>query len=51
MDARDRRLMPLVRRFSAHDLYPKGGERPCGSEQRPQYEDLVARFLPDPLQG
>ena len=49
LDAKDRRLMPEVRRFQAFDLYSKQPTRPDSEKLRPFYEDLVARYLPDEL--
>jgi inositol oxygenase len=47
LDARDRRLMEVVREFQPYDLYSKSPERPSLERLRPYYEDLVAKFLPD----
>lgn len=49
LDAKDRRLMEVVREFNPHDLYSKSTTRPDLAELRPYYEDLVAKFLPDTL--
>lgn len=49
LDARDRRLMEVVREFQPFDLYSKSPERPSLATLRPYYEELVARFLPDTL--
>jgi inositol oxygenase len=47
LDGRDRALLPLVRDFSAYDLYSKAPVRLPWPELRPRYEDLLSRFLPD----
>ncbi len=49
LDAKDRRLMEVVREFNPHDLYSKSAIRPDPGELRAYYEDLVAKFLPDTL--
>jgi len=49
LDARDRRLLEVVRDFQPYDLYSKSSERPSLARLRPYYEDLVAKFLPDQL--
>jgi inositol oxygenase len=49
LDAKDRRLMEVVREFNPHDLYSKSETRPDVAELRPYYEDLVAKFLPSTL--
>jgi inositol oxygenase len=49
MDARDRALLPWVRRFSAFDLYSKGEAPPDVAALRPYYEDLVAELVPSSL--
>jgi inositol oxygenase len=49
LDARDRRLLEVVRDFQPYDLYSKSSERPSLARLRPYYEDLVAKFLPDEL--
>jgi len=46
---RDRRLMPWVRRFQAFDLYSKQPDAPERGELLPIYRELLARWLPDPL--
>ncbi|NIW36918.1 MAG: inositol oxygenase, partial [Gemmatimonadetes bacterium] len=40
LDARDRRLMEVVRAFNPHDLYSKSTRRPDLDALRPYYEDL-----------
>jgi inositol oxygenase len=47
--SRDRRLLPRVREFSAHDLYSKGEAPPDAGALRSRYEDLAAKFLPAEL--
>jgi inositol oxygenase len=49
LDARDRRLMPVVRDFQRHDLYSKDATPPDRAALVPYYEDLLAKFLPDRL--
>jgi inositol oxygenase len=46
MNAHDERMFDWVRKFSAYDLYSKGGERPRFAEVKSYYEDLVAEFFP-----
>ena len=48
-DERDRALMPWVRRFQAFDLYSKRPDAPKREELLPRYQELFARWLPDPL--
>jgi len=48
-DDRDRELMAWVRRFQAFDLYSKRPDAPNREELLPRYSDLIARWLPDPL--
>lgn len=50
MDARDRRLMDVVRAFNPYDLYSKSAQMPDWTALRPWYEELVAEFLPPVLQ-
>lgn len=49
MSEYDRELMPWVRRFQAYDLYSKVADAPPREELLPQYQELVARCLPDTL--
>lgn len=49
MDEEDRRLLPWVQQFNPYDLYSKGMPKPNVTELKPYYDDLIAKYFPDPL--
>src|SRR5262245_61555 len=49
MDDYDLKMLPLVREFSAYDLYSKSSSPPDREGLRPYYEGLIAEFLPADL--
>jgi inositol oxygenase len=48
-NARDREMLPWVRKFNPYDLYSKSPTPPDWRALRPYYEDLVAKYLPPQL--
>jgi inositol oxygenase len=49
MDERDRALVPWVQRFNPFDLYSKQPEAPDRERLRTDYQALVQKFFPAPL--
>ena len=49
LNARDRELVPWLRRFQAHDLYSKSSEAPDFAALSKHYHAMVERWLPEPL--
>jgi Myo-inositol oxygenase len=49
MSERDETMVQWVREFNSYELYWKGAKNPNLKEIPPKYQDVIAEFIPGPI--